>query len=48
MSTTTTPNHQSASQQRDASSGQAEPWLRLAFVMIVPVLLLLIGMSLTR
>lgn len=47
MSATPTPNHDIDSSE-PLPQTQAEPWIRLALVMVVPVLLLLVGMSLIR
>jgi hypothetical protein len=47
MSVAPTFNHEIDSRDRLPRT-QAESWIRLALVMVVPVLFLLVGMSLTR
>jgi K+-transporting ATPase ATPase C chain len=48
MSTARMRNHNFDANEHHAPHTQAEPWIRLAVVMVAPVLLLLVGMSLTH
>jgi hypothetical protein len=48
MTTASSPDHYIDTREPLVPRAQIESWIRLALVMVVPVLLLLVGISLTR